>query len=345
MADAEQAKPIEDVREISAITYGFMASKALFVALEFDVFTHIAHGAASTSALAEVTGVAENRLVTLLAALKSLGLVSEADGRLINAPATSRYLVAGAPGDFRDYVRFVNGAAGYESFRYLDKALRGERVFQDKGWYEGLVYDSGIGGERFSSAQHMGSLGPARLMAKRVDLKDRRKLLDAGGGSGAYSIAFCNANPQLSATILDFPQTVDTAKRYAREAGLSDRIGNLAGNAVTTDWPQGHDVVLMSYVWSAVGETDIALLARRAAAALPTGGLLLVHDFMVDDAREGPRFAAWYLLGGIIDNPSAVCLTPAYVERVLRDSGFRIESTEIMLPGITMLTKAVKASP
>src|SRR5271166_7001225 len=345
MADAEQAKPIEDVREISAITYGFMASKALFVALEFDMFTHIARGADSTQALATATGVAENRLITLLASLKSLGLVSEVGGRLINAPGTSKYLVAGAPGDFRDYVRFVNGAAGYESFRYLDMALRGERVFQDKGWYEGVVYEGGIGGERFSSAQHMGSLGPARLMAKRVDLKDRRMLLDVGGGSGAYSIAFCNANPQLSATILDFPQTVDTAKRYAREAGLADRIGNLAGNAVTTDWPEGHDVVLLSYVWSAVGEADIEVLAKRAAAALPTGGLCLVHDFMVDDAREGPRFAAWYLLGSMLDNPSAVCLTPAYVERVLRDAGFRIEKTETMLPGITMLTMAGKVSP
>ncbi|HME85667.1 MAG TPA: methyltransferase [Roseiarcus sp.] len=345
MADAARPRPIEDVHEISAITYGFMASKALFAAIEFDVFTHIAQGADTRRALAEITGIAENRLLTLLAALKLLGLVTEAGGRLVNAPATSRYLVAGAPGDFRDYVRYVNGAAGYESFRYLDMALRGERVFKDKGWYEGLVYEGGIGGERFSSAQHAGSLGPSRLMAKRVDLKDRRKLLDVGGGSGAYSITFCAANPQLSATILDFPETVDTAKRYAREAGLADRITSLAGNAVAVDWPEGHDVVLMSYVWSAVGEADIAILAKRAVAALPPGGLLLIHDFMVDDAREGPRFAAWYLLGSMLDNPSAVCLTPAYVERVLRDVGFRVEKTEVMLAGITMLTKASKAPP
>ncbi len=344
MADTERAKPIEDVHDISAITYGFMASKALFAALEFDVFTRIAQGADTTRALAEVTGIAENRLITLLAALKSLGLVSETGGHLVNAPATSKYLVAGAPGDFRDYVQFVNGAFGYESFRHLEMALRGERVFPDKGFYEGLVYEAGIGGERFSSAQHSGSLGPARLMAKRVDLKDRRKLLDVGGGSGAYSIAFCTANAELSATILDFPQTVDTAKRCAREAGLADRIANLAGNAIAIDWPEGHDVVLMSYIWSAVGEADIAILAKRAAAALPPGGLLLLHDFMVDDARQGPRFAAWYLLGAMLDNPSAVCLTPAYVERVLRDAGFRVEKTEVMLPGITMLTRAVKAS-
>jgi ubiquinone/menaquinone biosynthesis C-methylase UbiE len=344
MENDGRPRPIEDVKQISAITYGFMASKALFAALEFDLFTHIAQGANSTESLSAVVGIAENRLMSLLTTLKSLGLISEEGGRLINAPATARYLVAGAPGDFRDYVRFVNGEFGYESFRHLSAALRGERIFPDKGFYEGMIYDAGIGGERFSAAQHAGSLGPARMLAKRLDLKDRHKLLDVGGGSGAYSIAFCVANPGLQATILDFPQTVDTAKRYARDAGLSNRIAHLAGDATKVDWPNGHDVVLISYVWSAVGEADIAVLAGRAVEALPPGGLALIHDFMVDDAREGPPFAAWYLLGSVLDNPTAVCLTPAHVERVLHDAGFRIEGTEVMLPGITMLTRAVKAA-
>jgi hypothetical protein len=340
---ATHAKPVEEVGEISAITYGFMASKALFAAVEFDLFTHIARGADGMSALEQATGIAENRLVTLLTALKSLGLITEHDGRLINAPATARYLVEGAPGDFRDYVKLVNGAFGYESFRHLGAALRGERIFPDKGFYEGLIYGAGIGGEQFSSAQHTGSLGPARLMAKRVQLNGRKRLLDVGGGSGAYTLAFCAANPELSATILDFPQTIDTARRNAEEAGFAARITHLGGSAITTDWPTGNDVILMSYLWSAVGEDDVAILARRAMDTLPPGGLVLVHDFMVDNAHEGPPFAAWYLLGSIFDNPNAVCLTPSYVEGALREAGLDVEPTEIMLPGITMLTMASKA--
>jgi 2-hydroxy-4-(methylsulfanyl)butanoate S-methyltransferase len=338
----EQIKPIEDVRDISAITYGFMASKALFVALDFDLFTHIARGVDSAAALAKAIGISENLLVTLLTALKSLGLISERDGRLSNAPATSKFLVAGSPGDFRDYVRLVNGAFQYEAYRHLGASLRGKRIFPDKGPYEGLLYSASIGGDQFSSAQHSGSLGPARLMAKRVDLKDRKQLLDVGGGSGAYTLTFCKANPLLKATILDFPATVETARKYARESALADRVAHLGGNAITTDWPSGHDVILMSYLWSAVGGDDVTVLARRAFDALPPGGLVLVHDFMVDNAREQPAFAAWYLLGSVFDNPNAVCLTPDYVEGALKQAGFKVEGTEVMLAGITMLTRAVK---
>jgi hypothetical protein len=104
MAERSQAKPIEDVRDISAITYGFMASKALFAALDFDLFTHTERGADSAVGLANTTGVSENLLLTLLTALKSLGLIVEHDGRFANAPATAKFLVAGglrAPREWR----------------------------------------------------------------------------------------------------------------------------------------------------------------------------------------------------------------------------------------------------
>src|SRR5277367_1974285 len=95
-------KPLEDVRQISALTYGFIASKALFAALDLDLFTKIAKGTATVAALADATGTATNRVRTLLTALKTIGLITEADGKFANAPATATYLVAGAAGDFRD---------------------------------------------------------------------------------------------------------------------------------------------------------------------------------------------------------------------------------------------------
>jgi 2-hydroxy-4-(methylsulfanyl)butanoate S-methyltransferase len=116
-------------------------------------------------------------------------------------------------------------------------------------------------------------------------------------------------------------------------------VTHLAGNALTTPWPRNQDVVLMSYVWSAVGGNDIRTLASRALEALKPGGIVLVHDFMVDDDHEGPAFAAWYLLASLPDNPEAECLSPGFVERCLGDAGFAVDGTEPMLSEITALTR------
>src|SRR5213078_99986 len=84
--------------------------------------------------------------------------------------------------------------------------------------------------ERFSRAQHAGSLGPASLLARRVDLSGAGHLLDVAGGSGAFTITLCARFPDLHATILDFPNVATVARRYVAEAGIGDRVEFLPGN-------------------------------------------------------------------------------------------------------------------
>ena len=335
--------PLTDVRQISRIAYGFMASQALFTALEFGLFSNLSGASKSLQDLAGETGIAANRLESLLAALVSLGLLTKEGGRYANAPASETYLVRGAPGDYGEYLRVVNGRMFYNGFTKLVPALRGERAFSDKGFYDGVFFQTHLDAGDFSKAQHAGSMGPASLLAKRIDLADCGRLLDVGGGSGAFTIAFCQRNPELAATILDFPVTVETAREFAAEAGLSGRIGHQIGDALTTSWPAGQDVVLMSYLWSAVGREDIANLARRAHEALKPGGRVLVHDFMAAQAGDGPPIAVWHLLGSIIDNPEAVCLTAEFITTALGEAGFTGMDASELLPGITSVVTGKKA--
>ena len=227
-------EPITDVREISRIAYGFMASRALFAALDLDIFSRLSGQPKTLDVLARDSGIAANRLLTFLTALVSLGLLVK-DGELYtNAPASETFLVRGAPKDFGDYLRVVNGKMSYPYLTELDAALRGERIRSNAGFY-GAWYAEQDHAEQFSRAQHAGSLGPAAVLAKRIDCTGRRNLLDVGGGSGAFTITLCQRYPALTATILDFPQTVDVAKRYVAEAGLATRVDHLAGNALHTN--------------------------------------------------------------------------------------------------------------
>jgi hypothetical protein len=103
--------PLTEVRQISKLAYGFMASKALFAALNLEIFGHISRGARTAQALSELTGVPVHRMETLIAALVSTGVLVREDGDLANAPTTGTYLVPGAPAYFGDYYRFQIGGA------------------------------------------------------------------------------------------------------------------------------------------------------------------------------------------------------------------------------------------
>lgn len=326
--------PLTDVRQISHIAYGFFASKALFGALNIELFRHLAAGPQSAAELAAATGIAENRLATLLAALASCGLVTHEDGRWVNSPAAARYLVPGETAYFGDYYRYQIDRQLYPNMLALDAGLQGDADALAHDLMSAMLEDP-VEAEAFSRAQHAGSMGPAMLMAKTLDFSGVGTMLDVAGGTGAYSIVLCRQYPEMRATIIDFPTVTDVARRYVDEAGLGDRIALLPGDALGVDWPDGQDAVLMSYLLSAVGEADIPVLVERARAALKPGGRVVVHDFMLDEARSGPFAAAGFFLSYLALRTDPVSFTAQETAGWLTDAGFEAVETGVMIPEIT----------
>jgi cyclopropane fatty-acyl-phospholipid synthase-like methyltransferase len=327
---------ISDVREISDIAYGFIGSKVLFAALNAKLFDLLAEGPRLLRDLERETGIRGNTLETLLTACASLGLIENGEDGFRNAPASQQYLVSSSPLYFGDYFRFQIDRQLYPLLLNLDEALRGEAP--------AAVYDlmkDPEEAEYFTRAQHQGSLGPAAVVQKLIDLSGATRLLDIGGGSGAFSITLCRRFPQLRATLLDFENVTRVAQRYVSEAGLSDRIELLPGDALETEWPGNQDAVLLSYVLSAVGEDAIPRLVRFSYDALRGGGQLFIHDFFVDDDRRGPKGAAlWFV--SFLFNPEAASFTPRGISGMIEASGFQDVEIRHVIPGLTRLVVARK---
>lgn len=334
-------EPITDVREISRIAYGFKASKALLVGIDLDLFSRLSGTAKPLSKLAEETGVAENRLETLLTALTSLGLLVKTDGTYTNAPACEDYLVKGKPAYFGDYFNLQTEPFIFPAFTQLGAVIRGESapgIWRD---YETLMQDAETA-ERFSRGQHAGSLGPAVALSKQVDISGKTALLDVAGGSGAFTIMLCKRNPALIATIFDFPAALPVARRFIAEAGLEGRVEFVGGNAITGDWPRPHDAVLISFLFSAVGRSAHPVLLEKAYGALTAGGVLIVHDFMVRDDKTGPRDAALWFLTCMFNSPEAIVLTPDFILGLVEDAGFENAEARDLIPGLTKVIVARK---
>src|SRR3954452_21636217 len=231
--------PVGERRQLWDIAYGFMASKALFAALELDLFTELAAGPRTRPELAASTGVAGHRLQTLLHALTGLGLTVEDRGSYTNAPAAERWLVRGGPDDVGDYLRLQVARQIYPALLHLDAGIAGTGVAFDT--LGDLLAEPGEA-RTFTAGQHAGSMRAARLLAARLPLCGARRLLDVGGGSGAFSIALCERHPELRSTLLDLPAVVDVAREYCAAAGLGARIDFLPDDAVDRAWPGEQDV-------------------------------------------------------------------------------------------------------
>jgi len=64
----------------------------------------------------------------------------------------------------------------------------------------------------------------AEAVVQRVRPVEFRQLLDIGGASGTWTIAFLRACPSATAVLFDLPPVIPMADRRLRAAGLRDRV-------------------------------------------------------------------------------------------------------------------------
>ena len=336
-------KLAETAEDVSLIAFGFMASKALFAALHIDVFTHLAEGAKSCAEISEVTNVPENRIITLMTALGSVGLVARDGERYANSPGAEGFLSRASKYDFGDYLRYQIDQQMYPFLGQLNEVLDGTLGPDAVDSYQHWMSDP-MEAALYSNAQHSGSLGPGGTIARLVDLVGARTLLDVGGGTGAMTIRLLEANPDLQSTIIDFPNVAEIGEGFIADAGLSDRVRYIASNALDAEWPTGQDVILMSYLFSGVAAQEVPRLLQGAFDCLSPGGRLLVHNFMVDDDRTGPPMASLWQLQHMAFMPDVHALTPGWLMGRMEQVGFTDIQNEKTIPGLTRLIHARKAA-
>lgn len=339
--DHPGAAPNSDaISSISAIAYGFMGSQALFAALELGLFTALSEEPCGLEALAARLQAPTGPLNVLLSTCLALDLVTWDGERYANRPAAQRFLVKTARGYVGDYYLRQVSFLIYDRLPLVRQLLRGQPV-------ETLDYAHTLATpqqtEEFIRGQHAGSSGPATLLARTHDFSTSSRLLDLGGGSGAFSIEAVKRFPAVSAIVFDLPQVINVTEQIIREAGLTSRITCARGDLRADPWPEGADVILLSYIVSVYDPDTLRTLLARALAYLPSGGRVLLHDFALHSDRHGPQNAALFLFGQLTASAQTHAYTVDELAAALRDAGFEHVTTQPFLPNLTFLVRGRKS--
>ena len=334
-------KLIESAEEISSVAFGFMASKAMFAGLHLDIFSHLSDGAKTSQDLSKKTEVPVNRIITLMTALDSIGLVSRDAEKYSNAPGAEVFLSSASKQQFGDYLRYQINQQMYPFLGQLNEVLDGTLGADAVDSYQHWMSDPKQAA-LYSNAQHAGSLGPGKTIARMVDLSGAKTLLDVGGGTGAMSIRLLQANPDLDATIIDFPNVSEIGWGFITDAQMTNRVRYIPANALTVQWPDQQDAILMSYLFSGIPGDEVPRLIQQAYDNLTAGGSILVHDFMVGDDRTGPVLAALWQLQHMAFTPDAHSVTAGWLRGEMAKVGFVDIRNEETIPGLTRLVYARK---
>ncbi len=132
--------------------------------------------------------------------------------------------------------------------------------------------------------------GQGRELVESVNLRDKKRMLDLGGGAASYSIALCESNPQLHAVVVDQKEPLVLARELVDEHRLQDQITLQEGDFNTADLGRDYDVVLISGVVLIKSEAECRNLFKLSYDALLPGGLFIVQDFMRIDRSPQRSF-------------------------------------------------------
>ena len=302
---------------------GFMPSRCLLTALELDIFTAVGQGANADQIGTRVHANAR-AVGMLLNALVSLGLLSKIGDDYRNAPESARFFVQGSKDNHRNGL--LHTANIWHRWSTLTDAVRsGTRIHIDGDSNPEWT-------PNFIAGMQRNAKDRALLVVKALGTEGVRRILDLGGGSGAYSIAFAKASPDVKCEILDLAEVVPLTAEYVRDAGVSAQVSLRAGDMLHDDFGSGYNIVMLNAICHMFSEEQNLEVFRRARQALAFNGRLVVQDFILNPDKAGPQQAALFSLNMLVGTDAGAAYSEADYTSWMTAAGFA-EVRRIKLPG------------
>ncbi len=291
---------------------------ALHTGVKLDVFTAIGSNALSCDDINEKLKVDKRGLSMLLNALAALELLAKKGETYSNTPPASTFLSKSS----KHYVGFMilHHHHLMESWHKMDKAIIDGKPTRSRSSFSDEE-------RRESFLMGMFNIGMAVApgLSKELDLSGCKRLLDFGGGPGTYAIHFCLANPGLTASIYDLETTRPFAEKIIRQFNVSDRVDFISGNYIDDEFtcPDRFDAAWLSHILHGEGPDQAQKIIGKAVSALKPAGKIFIHDFILNDSRDGPLFPALFSLNMYLGTPSGQAYSETELSTMLKAHGIK----------------------
>lgn len=309
---------------------------ALQTGVKLDLFSILSNVTMNCGEVAEKIGADVRGTSMLLNALSAMGLLAK-EGDLYHASDPARQFLNRNSKDYLGHIIMHHHHLA-ESWCQMDAAVKSGKPLKTRVSHSN---------DQRRNAFLMGMYNIASLqapeIAAQIDLQGRKKLLDLGGGPGTYAIYFCKRHAELEAVVFDLPTTKPVAEKIINGHGLSERITFIGGDYVEEEIPGDYDVVWLSHILHAEGPRTCEQIITKAVQALNHNGMVLVHDFILNDNMDGPLFPALFALNMLQGTENGQSYSQGQIGSMFQKAGLsdvkRLEYVGRNQSGIMMATK------
>ena len=301
--------------EILALGRSFQPVCVVAAAADLDLFAAIGDGAIGAEEAAGRVGGSLRGTTILLDALAALGFLARQDGRY-SVPASLRKLLRPGPGSILAMTQ--HQANCLRRWAQLARTIRDDRPAEVAPSVRGEAGDQ----QSFIEAMDNISRDAAPALVAELIPIPFTHVLDVGGGSGTWTIAWLRADGSARATLFDLPEVIPLARERLARAGLLDRVDLVPGDFETDDLPRGADLAWVSAIVHQNSREQNRALFGRVFDALRPGGRLLIRDIVMDEARTGPVAGALFAVNMLSATEGGGTFTFAELAADLAAAGF-----------------------
>lgn len=317
------ATPSTDPIEIYRYRDGLYAVDMLTAALTgLDLFTFIGERRLTKQQCLEL-GIQDRPTDVMLTLFTAMGFLEHADDVFSLTPPAREHLVSTSPWFLGPYYASLKERPVCKDILAVlrtGKPANWASLKDEQAWAKAMERDDFA--VQFTAAMDCRGVYLAQAVAKALDLRGHTHLLDIAGGSGIYACSLVAHHKHLRATVLEKKPVDAIARKSIGERGYSDRVSVVVGNMFTDPLPQSFDVHLFSNVLHDWDAPQVTQLIAKSFAALPAGGMLVIHDMHINAQKTGPLPVAAYsaLLMTITEGK---CYSVAEINSYLHAAGFR----------------------
>lgn len=310
--ESEEQEP--SVGRIHELSRAFQASRIFLTGYELGVFSVLGDEQQTSAEVAAAIRADHRATDRLLNALCALELLTKSAGRYANSPLAAKYLVKGKP-DYQFGLRHTLNL--WDSWSTLTEAVRNGGTVA-----RGQINESSTEWlAAFIGAMHARAKLEAPLVAGKINLRGVSRVLDLGGGSGAFSMAFVRLKDDLRATVFDLPNVVPLTRDYVEQAGFSDRISAVPGDYNEDELGTGFDLAFLSAIIHVNSFDQNQALVNKVSRALNPGGRIVISDFIMEDNRFEPMVGAIFALNMLTGTAAGDTYTESEIKGWMEQAG------------------------